>query len=85
MGNKRKSKTLHSKKVMFVIFFTNQGHTIQIAVPMGKSVNAKFYKGKVLYKLKKYFKTVDEQLVFVVSGYCMAMLGYTKRLLYENI
>ena len=40
---------------MYVIFFTNQGPAIQIAVPKGKSVNAKFYKGKVLHKLKKYF------------------------------
>ena len=40
---------------MYVIFFTNQGPAIQIAVPKGKSVNAKFYKGKVLHRLKKYF------------------------------
>ena len=40
---------------MFVIFFTNQGPAIQIAVPNGKSVNAKFYKGNVLHKLKTYF------------------------------
>ena len=38
--------------VMYVIFFTNQGPAIQIAVPKGKSG---FYKGKVLHKLKKYF------------------------------
>ena len=38
-----------------VISFTNQGPAIQIAVPQGKSVNARFYKGKVLHKLKKYF------------------------------
>ena len=43
------------KKVMYVIFFTNQGPAIQIAVLKGKSVNARFYKGKVLHKLKKYF------------------------------
>ena len=43
------------KKVMYVIFFTNQGPAIQIAVPKDKSVNARFYKGKVLHKLKKYF------------------------------
>ena len=40
---------------MYVIFFTNQGPAIQIAVPKGKSVNARFYKGNVLHKLKKYF------------------------------
>ena len=44
------------KKVMYVIFFTNQGPAIQITVLKSKSVNAKFYKGKVLPKLKKYFK-----------------------------
>ena len=43
------------KKVMYFIFFTNQGPVIQIAVPKGKSVNARFYKGNVLHKLKKYF------------------------------
>lgn len=48
-------RTMSVKKVMYAIFFTNQGHAIQIAVPKGKSVNAKFYKGKVLHKLKKYF------------------------------
>ena len=43
------------KKVMYVIFFTNQGPAIQTAVPKGKSVNARFYKGNVLHKLKKNF------------------------------
>ena len=49
-------RTMSVKKVMYVIFFTNQGPAIQIAVSKGKSVNAKFYKGKVLHKIKKYFK-----------------------------
>ena len=40
---------------MYVIFFTNQSPAIQIAVPKGKSVNDRFYKGNVLHKLKKYF------------------------------
>ena len=43
------------QKVMYVIFFTNQGQAIQIVVQKGKSVNARFYKGNVLRKLKKYF------------------------------
>ena len=61
MGNQRRQKTLHSKthhehqKVMYVIFLTNQGLAIQIAVPKGKSVSARFYKGNGLHKLKKYF------------------------------
>jgi hypothetical protein len=41
---------------MHVTFFTNQGPAIQIAVPKFKTANAKFFKGKVLHKLKKYFK-----------------------------
>ena len=40
---------------MYVMFFTNQGPAVQIAVPKGKSVNARLYKGTVLHKLKKYF------------------------------
>ena len=43
------------KTVMHVIFFINQGPDFQIAVPKGKFVNARFYKGNVIHKLKKYF------------------------------
>jgi histone-lysine N-methyltransferase SETMAR len=39
----------------------NQGPAIQISVRKGKSVNAKFYKGNVLYKLKKISRTADQQ------------------------
>ena len=49
-------RTISVKKVMYAIFFTNQGPAIQVAVPKGKTVNAKFYKTKVLAKLKKHFK-----------------------------
>jgi histone-lysine N-methyltransferase SETMAR len=52
MGNQMKSKTLNSK----THHECQKGPTIQIAVPKGKSVNAKFYKGKTIHKLKKYFK-----------------------------
>ena len=48
-------RTMSIKKVMYVIFFTNQGPAIQIAVPKGKSVNARFYKDNVLHELKKHF------------------------------
>ena len=48
-------RTMSIKEVMHVIFFTNQGPAIQIAVPQGKSINARFYKGNFLHKLKKYF------------------------------
>jgi hypothetical protein len=49
MDNQRKSKTLHSKRtmgvktVMYVIFFTNQGPAIRIAVPKGKSVTSNWF------------------------------------------
>jgi hypothetical protein len=45
-------RTMRVEKAMYVIFFTNQGPAIQVAVPKDKSANAKFYKVKVLYKLK---------------------------------
>ena len=50
-------RTTTIKKVIhvYVIFFTNQGPAIQIAIPKGKSVNDRFYKGNVFHKLKKYF------------------------------
>ena len=48
-------RTMSTKKVKYVIFFTNQGPAIQIAVPKGKPVNARFYKGNVLHELLKYF------------------------------
>ena len=57
-GGKRPSiakYTMSIKEVMYVIFFTNQDPAIQIAVPKGKAVNARFYKGKIIHKLKKYF------------------------------
>jgi hypothetical protein len=44
------------KKVMYVIFITNQGPAIEIAVPKGKSVNAKFCKVKVFHRFQKHFK-----------------------------
>ena len=56
MGNQRRQNTLHSKTHHeHQKGYTNQGPAIQIAVPKGKSVNAKFYKGNILHKLKKYF------------------------------
>jgi hypothetical protein len=36
-------RTMNVEKVMYVIIFTNQCPVIQIAVPKGKSVNAKFH------------------------------------------
>jgi hypothetical protein len=51
------SKTHHERQKGHACFFlTNQDPAIQIAEPKGKSVNAKFYKGIVLHKVKKYLK-----------------------------
>ena len=41
-------RTMSVKKVMYVMFFTNKGKALQIVVPKGKSVTAKFYKNVVL-------------------------------------
>lgn len=46
------------KIVMYVVFFTNQNPSFQIVIPKGKSVNAKFCKGKVLHNLKKLVRGV---------------------------
>ena len=45
------------KKVLYVIFFNNKDPVMQIPVPKGRTVTAKFYKNVVLRKLKKYYKT----------------------------
>ena len=61
MGNQRgkrpciAKRTMSIKKVMYVIFFTNQGPAILIALPKGKSIYTRFNKGNALHKLKKYF------------------------------
>ena len=49
-------RTQTVKKVLYVIFFEYKGPIIQIAVPKGRTVTAKFYKNVVLRKLKKYHK-----------------------------
>lgn len=58
MGNKVLQKTMHCKadhqlqegNVCYILFKSGPCYS------EGKSVNAKFYKNKVLRKLKKYFK-----------------------------
>ena len=42
------------KKAMYDVFFSTQGPAIQSAVPQGKGVTGKFYRDKVLKKLKRY-------------------------------
>ena len=41
-----------AKKVMYAIFFTTKGPAIQVLLPKGKSINARFYKKKVLSQPK---------------------------------
>lgn len=48
-------RTQSVKKMMYVIVFTDKGPALQIPIPKGKSVTAKFYKNVVLKKLEKYF------------------------------
>ena len=71
------------KKKTFVVFFTNQGRAIQIAVPKGKSVNATFNKGNGLhFEIKEIFlkpstgnwspwcQGVARQCFVTQSGHC---------------
>ena len=78
-------RTISIKKVMYVIFFTNQGPAIQIAVPKGKSVNARFNKGNVLHKLKKYFRSRRPATGLHGVRLLHYNGSYTKRPLYANI
>ena len=78
-------RTISIKKVMYVIFFTNQGPDIQTAVPKGRSVNARFNKGNVLHKLKKYFLSRRPETGLRGVRLCTTMLCHTKRPLYANI
>ena len=48
-------RTISVQKIMYAIFFSTQGPAIQIAVPKGKGVTGKFYRDKVLNKLKWYY------------------------------
>ena len=48
-------RTTSVKKVMYAVFFSMQGPEIKIAVPEGKGVTGKFYRDKVLKKLKRYY------------------------------
>ena len=43
-------------QVMYAIFFTTKGLVIQVLIPKGKSMNARFYKKKVLRKLVKFYQ-----------------------------
>jgi hypothetical protein len=78
-------RTMSVKKVMYVIFFTDQGPAIRITVSKGKYINANFYKGMAFINKRNILKTVDKQMVSMESGCCMTMLRHTKRVLYENI
>ena len=44
------------KKVMHAIFFTPKGLAIQVFIPKGTSMNAIFYRKKVLRKLVKFYQ-----------------------------
>ena len=50
---KRSSST---KKVLYAIFFSDEGVAIKVPVKKGKSITGKYYKDVVLKKLKKYYQ-----------------------------
>ena len=49
-------RLISAKKVMYAIFFGIHGIVTQLPVPKKRSVNAKFYKKKVLTKVEKYYR-----------------------------
>jgi hypothetical protein len=66
--------TMSVNKVMYVIFFTNQG-------PAYQRVNMQM---QSLTKARSFIKQrVDQHLVALVSGCCITMLCHTKRPLFE--
>ena len=44
---------------MHAIFFTPKGLAMQASIPKGKSMNARFYREKVLLKMSNSTRTVD--------------------------
>ena len=52
----RTTRITSARKVMYVIFFTTKGLAIQVLIPQNKSMNARFYKKKVLRKLAKFYQ-----------------------------
>jgi hypothetical protein len=47
---------LSAKKVLYAIFFSDEGVAIKVQVKKGKSITGKYYKDVVLKKLNKYYK-----------------------------
>lgn len=48
-------RTMSAKKIMYAIFFNNQGPVVQIPVPRGRTVTGAFYKQKILKSVKKHY------------------------------
>jgi hypothetical protein len=76
MGNQRNQRqVLHSKthherqKDHNVMLFTNQGPAIQIDVPKGKSVNAKFYKATGLRGVRLVHGNASSHKAAIVREY----------------
>ena len=49
-------RSLSTKKVLYAIFFSDEGVAIKVPVKKGKSITGKYYKDVVLKKLKKYYQ-----------------------------
>ena len=49
-------RPLSTKKVLYAIFFSDEGVAIKVPVKKGKSITGKYYKDVVLKKLKKYYQ-----------------------------
>ena len=49
-------RSLSAKKVLYAIFFSDEGVAIKVRVKKGKSITGNYYKDVVLKKLKKYYE-----------------------------
>ena len=66
------------KKVMYAIFFTTKGLAIQVPVPKGKSMNARFTRKKFLESLSNSTRNIDRRRAFVVFICYMTTLQVTR-------
>ena len=72
------------KEVLYAIFFSGEGITIQVPVKKGKRVTGNYYKDVVLKKLKKYFRNgfqlrVSNMLdiyMIMPQPICLSLLQY---------
>ena len=48
-------RTIHSKKMLYAIFFNSSGPVVQVPCPSGHTVTGRSYKNSVLKKVKEFY------------------------------